>query len=183
MGREAARLAAKSSQCALVEWPIQSNDEDGGPASCVIDDLCRALLSWGRIAFRFDAAREETGTRFHQEPAASLMSRAVGSLAPELFSPLFGVLSTSDATVARALFAYGGWSSGVQAAIAFSPVADDPTEVVRRLQRGLDWREEPLPAEARLLFGSGHDGGFAVVASSNPADLDLFETTLKDICG
>ena len=74
-------------------------------------------------------------------------------------------------------FAYGGWSYGLQQALVFDPAAD-PAPILAALGRGLDWRRRTLPKGARLLFGSGHDGCSAVVASENRDWLDRFRAAL-----
>jgi hypothetical protein len=70
-----------------------------------------------------------------------------------------------------------GWSYAVQAAVVFDPDAD-LLPILGALRQGLDWRQRPLPDSARLLFGPGHDGDFAVIASADDVWLQRFKAAL-----
>ncbi len=90
----------------------------------------------------------------------------------------FGVLATGDETLARNVFAWDGWSVGMQAVLVHDPAAD-LVPIVQALQHGMDWRGRALPPGCRLLFGSGHDGGFALIAAPSVERLDGFIASVE----
>ena len=176
MGREADRLVVRDAAVGVVDWPVPANDDGDFPAA-VARQLVAALLVCGRLAFRWDASPPPGESRPHPEPPRSILQiakRAFGS--PSALT--FGVLETSDPAVALSLFDYGGWAQGSQAVLAFDPALQNTSSLVAALQGGIDWRKRTLPHGARLLFGPGHDGAFAVVAAAGLEQLDQFARAL-----
>ena len=173
MGFEIERLRVLGTTQALIEWPLPPDDSDEAispPAAAV---LCRALLRSGRVVFRWDDGAPATGGTFFPEPSSSLVTKVMARLLHDDAHATFGVLATGDETVARNVFAWDGWSVGMQAVLVHDPAAD-LAPIVQALQHGMDWRGRTLPPGCRLLFGSGHDGGFALVAASSLEMLDDF---------
>ena len=173
MGFEIQRLRALGTTQALIEWPLPPDDGDeaiSAPAAAV---LCRVLLRSGHLAFRWDDGAPAAGGSFFPEPSSSLVTRVMARLLHNDAHATFGVLVTGDETVARNVFTWGGWSVGMQAVLVHDPAAD-LAPIVQALQHGMDWWERTLPPGSRLVFGSGHDGGFALVAAPAIEQLDGF---------
>lgn len=173
MGFEIERLMAVGTTLALIEWPLPPDDSDEAispPAAAV---LCRALLRSGHVAFRWDDGATAPGGTFFPEPSSSVVTKVMARLLHDDAHATFGVLATGDETVARNIFAWDGWSVGMQAVLVHDPAADLPS-IVQALQHGMDWRKRTLLPGCWLLFGSGHDGGFALVAASSIERLDRF---------
>ena len=178
MGFEIQRLRALGTTQALIEWPLPPDDSDeaiSAPAAAV---LCRALLRSGHLAFRWDDGAPAAGGTFFPEPSSSLTVRVMARLLHDDAHATFGVLITSDEIVARNVFTWDGWSVGMQAVLVHDPAAD-LAPIVQALQHGMDWQEQTLPPGCRLLLGSGHDGGFALVAAPTIEQLDGFIATVE----
>lgn len=173
-GFEIERLMPSGTISALIEWPLPPGDSDETMTPLTAAVLCSALLRSGHIAFRWDdAASGMGGTFFPEPPPPSLKTRVMASLLHGSLPATFGVLVTDDEIVARNLFVWGGWSLGGQAALVYDPAAD-PAPIVDALQHGMDWSGRTLPPGCKLLFGSGHDGGVALVAASSVEVLNQF---------
>ncbi len=173
-GTEAARLAPRMAVCATVDWPLPADASEESIRPDVVAALSRALAACGSVAFRHDAPL--AGAVLHQPPPArSTMGRVLDVAG--LGEYTFGLAVASDPAVIVGLFTYGGWSYAAQAALVFDPTSD-PAPMLAALRDGLDWRGRSLPQGARLLFGPGHDGDFAVVAASDIGWLEQFKATL-----
>ena len=154
MGFEIERLRASGTTQALIEWPLPPDDSDEAispPAAAV---LCRALLRSGHVAFRWDDSAPAAGGTFFPEPSSSLVTKVMSRLLHDEAPATFGVLATGDEIVARFVFAWGGWSVGMQAVLVYDPAAD-LVSIVQALQHGMDWRRRALPPGCRFLFGVG----------------------------
>jgi hypothetical protein len=174
-GVEAARLLPRNAVCATVDWPLPPDDKDGTILPDVVAALSQALAACGKVAFRYDDPLE--GAEIYDPPAKATLKTRLLDLAG-LGEDSLGLVVASDPAVIAAMFAYGGWSYGVQAALVFDPDAD-PLPILDALRQGLDWRQRPLPDNARLLLGPGHDGDFAVIAAADAVWLKRFEAALK----
>ena len=173
-GTEAARLVPRAAVYATVDWPLPADDSEESVRPDVVAALSHALAACGSVAFRHDT--HLAGAVLHQPPPArSVMGRVLDVAG--LGEDTFGLAVASDPAVVGALFAYGGWSYAAQAALVFDP-ACDPEPILAALRDGLDWRGRTLPQGARLLFGPGHDGDFAVVAASDTGWLEQFKAAL-----
>lgn len=172
-GFEIERLKALGTRQALVEWPSPPADGDETISSPAAAVLCRGLLRSGHVAFRWDDGDPAAGGTFFPEPSSSLVTKVAARLLHDDARATFGAMASGVETVVRRVFAWGGWSVGVQAALVYDPAAD-LAPIVQALQHGLDWRGRTLPRGCRLLFGSGHDGGLALVAASSIGILDNF---------
>ena len=139
--------------------------------------LCRALLRSGHVAFRWEGSAPPAGATLYPEPARPWVSAVLVRLLRSDASATFNVVTTGDESVARNIFEWGGWRVALQAVLAYDP-AHDATRIVQAVQQGLDWQRRALPPGCRLLFGPGHDGGFAVVAG---ASLDLLDRFIADL--
>lgn len=179
MGHEVERLVAIGAVCAVVEWPAPPPESDEPLPAPAAEALCRTLLAIGRLAFRWDTMPGSVGEAcFFPAPRRSPLERLADRIVPKDGSVLFGVMTTADLAVASRLFSYGGWTEAVQAVLAYDPAAESGP-IIEALQRGLDWRGRTLPAGARLLFGPGHDGAFALVAAADAATLNRFAALLE----
>ena len=161
-----------------MNWPLPPDDFEATVLPDVTTVLSHALAACGRVAFRCDDPPPGTEAVL---PRPSLLTRMLDGVlgCAGLRDGPFTIAVTSDPAAVAALFDYGGWSLGWQAALVFDPVAD-PSPVLGVLQRGLDWRQRDLPPGARLLFGSGHDGAFAVVAAPDAAWLARFKAGVQE---
>jgi hypothetical protein len=174
-GVQAARLAPRHAICATVDWPLPPDDSDGTMLPHVIAALSQALAACGKVAFWHDGPL--AGAERYDPPArATLKTRLLGLAG--LGDDSCGIAVASDPAVIAAMFAYGGWSFAMQAALVFDPEAD-PLPILGALRQGLDWRQRPLPAGARLLFGAGHDGDFAIMAAADDVWLKRFKAALE----
>ncbi|MGO4871103.1 MAG: hypothetical protein ACLPGW_10915 [Roseiarcus sp.] len=173
-GVEAARLKPRNAVCATVDWPLPPDDGEETILRGVVAALSRALAACGSVAFRHDGPLEGAKS-YHPPPTRSVEDRLLDLAG--LGEDSFGLVVATDPTAVAALFAYGGWSCAAQAALVFDPAAD-PAPILDALRRGLDWRRRTLPDGARLLFGPGHDGDFAVIAAADPAWLGRFKAAL-----
>jgi len=140
----------------------------------VVAAVSQALAACGKVAFRYDDPLE--GAEIYDPPAKANLKTRLLDLAG-LGEDSFGIVVASDPAVIAALFAYGGWSYAVQSALVFDPAAD-PAPILDALRQGLNWRQRPLPDSARLLFGPGHDGDFAVIAAPDTVWLTRFKAAL-----
>lgn len=172
-GLEIERLRALGTSQALVEWPTPPDDGDEAISPIAAAILCRALLRLGNVAFRWDEDGPVAGGTLFPEPSASLVTRVAARLLHDDARATFGAMASGDEAVVRRVFAWDGWSVGMQAALVHDPAAD-LAPIVQALQHGMDWRRRTLPPGCRLLFGSGHDGGLALVAASGIGMLDTF---------
>ena len=170
-GAEAARLLPLRAVRATVDWPLPPDDSEETILPDVVAALSRALAACGSVAFRYDEPLEGA-TIYHPPPKQSVKDRLLGLAG--LGNELFGLAVALDPAVIGALFAYDGWSFAVQSALVFDPAAD-PSPILDALRLDLDWRGRTLPEGARLLFGPGHDGDFAVVAAADPVWLERFK--------
>ncbi len=176
LGREAALLHAVGTACMTLDWPLPPDDADGELLPEVVARLSRALAACGHVAFRHDE-QPAAALSFHppRRPAAARLRDAL--LAPlGLANPPFALAIAARPAGVAELFAYGGWSFAVQAALVFDPDAD-PAPILAALRHHGDWRRRPLPPGARLLFAPGHDGAFAVAAGP-PEWLARFKAAL-----
>jgi hypothetical protein len=174
-GVETARLLPRNAVCATVDWPLPPDDNDGTILPGIVAALSKALAACGKVAFRYDDPVE--GAERFDPPAKATLKTRLLDLAG-LGEDSFGLVVASDPAVIAAMFAYGGWSYAVQAALVFDPEAN-PLPILDALRQGLDWRQRPLPDGARLLFGPGHDGDFAVIAAANDVWLQRFKAALE----
>ncbi len=176
-GAEAARLMPIGAVCAIVDWPLAPDDCETTLMPELARRLVRALAACGHVAFRYD--EPDTSFALYAPPLPPLGGRLVESVRNLLGSGSdhCGVAVTASAQGAERLFDYGGWSYAQQAALAFDP-ASDPTPIIAAVRADLDWRDRALPAAARLLFGPGHDGAFAVLAAADVEWLRRFEAAL-----
>ena len=176
-GIEAARLIPTHASCALIDWPIPPEDCETALLPETARTLARALAACGHVAFRADDP--DPAFLHYQPPSPSpggrLLEEVRGLFGAGTDRPGLAVAATPEG-VAR-LFDFGGWSYAVQAAIVFDPAAD-PAPILAALGDSLDWRARPLSAPARLLFGPGHDGAFAVVAAADPTWIERFQAAL-----
>ena len=177
-GAEAARLCPEHTHCATLDWPLSPADSETTVPSDVVAALSRALAACGSVAFRSDEPPEGADTFYPagHRSAAERLRNGLRNLVGLGDAP-FGLVVTTNPAAISALFAYGGWSYAAQAALVFDPAAD-AEPVLDALRLGLDWRRRLLPAGARLLFGPGHDGDFAVIAAANPEWLARFKAAL-----
>ena len=173
-GIEAARLVPRQAVCATVDWPLPADDSEELLRPDVIVALSRALAACGNVAFRHDSPMG--GALLYEPPLSRSIKDRLLDIAG-LGDDTFGLAVASDPDAIGALFAYGGWSYAVQAALVFDP-ATNPAPILQALREGLDWRRRPLPDGARLLFGPGHDGDFAVVGASNGIWIERFKAAL-----
>ncbi len=173
-GTEAARLVPRHTVCATVDWPLPPAESADAVRPDVIAALSCALATCGSVAFRHDTP--VVGAVTHEPPPTRSIKDRLLDLAG-LGDDTFGLAIAPDPAAVSALFAYGGWSYAAQAALVFDP-AVDPTPILQALREGLDWRGRALPEGARLLFGPGHDGDFAVIAASNRLWIEKFEAAL-----
>lgn len=177
-GIEAARLQPLDAVCATLDWPLSSDDDgDATIPPAVAAALGQALAACGLVAFRQDD--KPYGALFYEPPLkTSIMDRLLDSvgLAPDHF----GIVIVANPADIAGLFAYGGWSLAAQAALVLDPEADQ-VPIVAALRQGLDWRSRPLPPGARLLFGPGHDGDFAVIAAADGYELERFKRALESV--
>lgn len=174
-GAEAARICPLNAVSALLDWPLPPDDFDDAILPDAAVALSTALAACGRVAFRYDDPL--AGAEMFLPPQKrSIIAWGLGLAG---FGPdIFGIAVASEPAIVAALFAYGGWSHAIQAALVFDPAAD-PAPVLAGLRQGLDWRRRALPAGARLLFGPGHDGAFGVIAAADPVWLARFEAALE----
>ncbi len=173
-GAEAVRSVPLDAPCATLDWPLPDAACEQSVAPDVAAALGHALAACGTVAFRHD--RPVPGALLYQPPPArTLLTRLldVAGLGPDDF----GLVVAAAPSAVEALFAHGGWSYAMQAALVFDP-ACDPAGFCAALRGGLDWRRRRLPDGARLLFCPGHDGDFATVAASDQAWLGRFKAAL-----
>ena len=168
-GHEAARLRVPGYANSILNWSLPSEDSDDPLPPGFADVRCRTLLASGQLAFRLDVPPRimHIGDRFIPEPRGS----PVASL-KRFFMGLdvrFGVLVTSDPRSAAEMFRFAGWTNAEQAALVLDPDADATPGVLEPLQGTLDWRGVALPPHVRALFGTGHDGAFAVLSCRDAA--------------
>ncbi len=158
---------------ATVDWPLDQGEGEGTISASVVYALSSALASCGYVAFRYDEPLDGA-VLYLRPPSRTLVSWL--RYKAGFGETLFGVVEAADHDVIAALFDFG-WTYAMQAALVFEPNADR-ANIFNALRCGLNWRDRPIPAGARLLFGPGHDGGFAVVATSEPTWLKRFESAL-----
>ena len=173
-GVEAARLQPQDTVCATLDWPLPPGDGEDAILPDVVTALSLALAACGRVAFRYDEPLKGADA-FDPAPGRSILHRLLSFF--NLGEYLFGIAVVSNADQVKALFECG-WTFAVQSALVFDPAAD-PAPIIAALRGGLDWRGRTLPEGARLLFGPGHDGDFAVVAAANTLWLQRFNDALK----
>ena len=173
-GIEAARLISVHTVCAFVDRPLPADGSEETVDLDVVTALSLALAACGNVAFRYD--NPLSGAAIFQPPPTRPIKDRLLDLAG-LGDENFGLVVASEPSTIGALFAYGGWSYAAQCAVVFDPAAD-PAPVLHALRCGLDWRERKLPVGARLLFGPGHDGDFAIVAATDAAWLEHFKAAL-----
>ena len=161
-----------------MDWPLPPDDFEDTVLPDVAQALSHALAACGRVAFRCDDPPPGTDTiPPRPSPLTRVRDKVLGWAG--LQDGPFTIAIASDPVAIAALFDYGGWSLGWQAALAFDPTAD-PAPIFGALQRGLDWQKRNLPPGARLLFGPGHDGAFAVVAAADATWLARFKCCVQE---
>jgi hypothetical protein len=181
-GVEIARLVPPGAHCALLNWPQPADDDAESVPAPIVAALCAALsaalgaaAAGGGLAFRWhDQQPLPAGApTYHPAPRRSLADWLLGWAWPNR-AARFGVIVTSDATVAPALFEWIGWDFGAQMVLVHGAEPGDAARAVAALQRGQDWRRAALPQGTRLLFGGGHDGAFGLVAARDADALHQF---------
>jgi hypothetical protein len=173
-GAEAARLVPENTVWATIDWPLPPDDCEETILPGVVTALSQALAKCGSVAFRSNEPLDGA-IIYHPAPPRSIKNRLLDLAG--LGENLFGIIVATDPAVIAELFDEG-WNYAMQAAIVFDPEADS-LPIFNALRRGLDWRGQNLPDGARLLFGPGHDGVFAVIAASDPVWIVRFKRALE----
>jgi hypothetical protein len=173
---EAARLQPQNAVYATVNWPLPPDDGEETILPDVVAALSHALAACGSVAFRYDDPLEGA-TLYQPGPRSSIINRVLDIVGLGA-ADSFGLVVSNDPATIAAMFEYGGWTLTMQMAVVFDPSAN-PAPILTALRGGLDWRERTLPESARLLFGPGHDGDFAVVAAANTTWLERFKDALR----
>lgn len=178
---EVQRLIPTGSDWAVIDWPLPPDELDTAILPPTAHAICTALLGCGTLALRW--FQDETTPLGQHEiiaaPERTLIQRVASSLLTPGNLHQVDVLATTDILSATALFAWGGWTLGAQAALVFDPEIADLDAVAAQLRHGLDWRRQEWLPGVKLLFGSGHDGGCAVIAANRKTDLTQVLSLLR----